>query len=96
MNSDIVTFYCLEAICAIDPRPAEVPSAVRDCLDEPDYDLRAKALGYVSRAKRVDELSVVAVKRVAKDPKGPISNRSVRALGLGDSAASGRRTAPAQ
>lgn len=74
-NSDLAAWLCLEAICAIQRRPEHVPSSVRDCLYKPDYSLRAKALGFVRRAKRVDALSVNAVRGIARDAKASIGNR---------------------
>lgn len=45
VNSEMAALLCLEAICAIQPCPEDVPLVVRNCLYEPDYSLRAKALG---------------------------------------------------
>jgi hypothetical protein len=75
INSETIAFLCLEAICAIQRRPEDVPSAVRSCLCERDYSLRAKALAYVCRAERVDQLSIACVKGVMRDGNASIGNR---------------------
>lgn len=75
VNSETAAFLCLEAICAIQRSPDDVPPVVRDCLLAPDISLRFKALAYIGRAKSVDGQTIAAVRSVLRDAKGSIGNR---------------------
>lgn len=77
-----VRYLCLEAICMIDRFPKRVDTAVRLCLQDPDYSLTSKALWYVYRAMHVDASIMDFVKRILRDPKASLGNRVLSFLVL--------------